>query len=91
MPVSDRHDLRPLATFRLPDTGPALLRGRETAVNEGLPQVKAALVVERLGNDGEDVLQHSGLNPLLKTPMAGLVRGVAVWQVRPRGPCPQDP
>jgi hypothetical protein len=91
MAVSDRHVLRPLAAFRLADTEPSLLGGRETAVNECLLQVKVTLVVERLGDDGEDVLQHSGPNPLLKTPMAGLVRRVAVWQVRPRGAGPQDP
>src|SRR5262249_33729492 len=73
MAVSDLHNLRPLAAFRLPDTAPSLLGGRETAINECLPQMKVAFVVERRGNDGEDVLQHSGLNPLLKTPMAGLV------------------
>src|SRR6476620_8229181 len=82
MAVRDRHDFRPLAAFRLPDTVPSLLGGCKSAVNECLLHVKVALVVERLGNEGEDVLQHSGPNPLLKTPMAGLVRRVAVWQVR---------
>jgi len=56
-----------------------------------LLHVKVALVVECLGNDTEDVLQHSAPNPFLKTPMAGLVRRVAVWQLRPWGAGPQDP
>ena len=91
MPVRYRHDLRPLAAFRLADAEPSLLGGCETAVNECLPQVKVTLIMERLSDDGEDVLQHSGPNPLLKTPMAGLVRRVAVWQVRLGSAGPQDP
>ena len=70
MAIRDRHDFRTLAAFRLPDTVPSLLGGCESAVTECLLDVKVALVVERLGNEGEDVLQHSGPNPLLKTPMA---------------------
>jgi hypothetical protein len=46
MAVRDRHDFRPLAAFRLPDTVPSLLGGCESAVNECLLHVKVALVVD---------------------------------------------
>ena len=35
--------------------------------------------------------QHAGADPLLKPPVAGLIRRIAVRQVGPRGAGPQDP
>jgi hypothetical protein len=91
MTIGDRHDLRALAAFRLSHVGTTLLGGREAPVDEGLLQVKAAGVVERLGEDRKDVLHDPGPHPVLETSMARLVRRIAVGQVRPRGAGPQDP
>jgi hypothetical protein len=41
--IGDRHDLRTLASLRRSHAGPAFLGGRETAVDEGLPQVQVRL------------------------------------------------
>ena len=47
--------------------------------------------MECLGEDFEDAPQHAGADPLLKPPVAGLIRRIAVRQVGPRGAGPQDP
>jgi hypothetical protein len=47
--------------------------------------------VERLRKDFEDGLQQAGADPVLKSPVAGLIRRIAVREVRPRGPGPQNP
>src|SRR4029453_10004611 len=46
---------------------------------------------EGAGEDFEDGPQHAGADPLLKPPVAGLVRRIARWQVRPWSAGPQDP
>ena len=49
----------PLAALRFAHAGASPLGWREAPVNECLLYVKVALVVKRLGKDGEDVLQHA--------------------------------
>jgi hypothetical protein len=56
-----------------------------------LLQVKVTLVVERLGDAGEDVLQETAPNPLLKASMAALIPRLAVWAFRRECARPQDP
>src|SRR6516164_8901480 len=89
--IGDGHDLRALAALRLPDAASSLLGAREAAINECLLHIEVTFVVKHLGKDGEDVFQHAAPHPLLKSPMAGLVRRVAVWQLRPRSAGSQDP
>jgi hypothetical protein len=50
-----------------------------------------AFVMECLGEGFEDAPQHAGADPLLKPPVAGLMRRIAGRQVRPWGAGPQDP
>ena len=50
-----------------------------------------AFVVECLGEDLKDTLQHTRANPLLKPAVARLIRRIPVWQVGPRSAGPQDP
>ena len=81
----------PLPHFVFPMQAPAILGRRETAVNESLAQVKVALMMECLSEDLEHVLQDTAPNPLLKAPMAGLVRRIALGKVSARSPSAQDP
>ena len=53
--------------------------------------IQIAFVVECLGKDLEDAPQHARADPLLKPPVAGLLRRIAVRQVRPWGAGPPDP
>ena len=89
--IGDGHDLRPLAALRLAHAGATLLGRREAPVDERFMQIQIAFVVECLGEDLEDAPQHARADPLLKPPVAGLIRRIAVRQVGPRGPGPQDP
>jgi hypothetical protein len=91
MTVDYRHDFRAFSALCLSHACSALLGRRENAVNERFPQVKVAFVVERFGEDMEHVFQNSAPNPPLKAPMAGPMRRIAIWQVRPCCACPQDP
>jgi hypothetical protein len=50
-----------------------------------------AFFVQCLGKDFEDAPQHVGADPLLKPAVAGLIRGIAVWQVSPRCSSSQNP
>ena len=81
----------PLPAFRLAHAGASLLGWREAPVDERFLQIQIAFVVECLGEDFEDAPQHAGADPLLKPPVAGLIRRIAVRQVGPRSAGPQDP
>jgi hypothetical protein len=85
LPIGDRHDLRPLAAFRLAHACASPLGGREAAINERFLQIQIAFVVEGLREDFEDGPQRAGADPLLKPPVAGLMRRIAGRQVRPWG------
>jgi hypothetical protein len=84
--IGDGHDLRPLAALRLAHAGPTALGRREAPVDERFMQIQIAFVVECLGEDLEDAPQNTRPDPLLKPPVAGLIRRIAVWPVGPRGP-----
>jgi hypothetical protein len=49
------------------------------------------LVVQCVSEDFEDAPQHADADPLLKPPVAGLMRRIAIRQVGPRCSSPQDP
>ena len=49
-----------------------------------------AFVVERLCENFEEPPKQAGADPVLKSPVAGLIRRIAVREVRPRGPGPQN-
>jgi hypothetical protein len=89
--ICDGHDLRPLAALGLAHSRASLLRWREAPVDERFLQIQIAFVVERLREDFEDGPQQAGADPVLKSPMAGLIRGIAVGQVGPGRSGPQDP
>lgn len=44
-----------------------------------------------LGERSKDLLEGAVADPALKPSVAGLVRWVAPWQVRPGSPCAEDP
>jgi hypothetical protein len=47
--------------------------------------------VECLREDFEDGPQHARADPLLKPPVARLIRRISMWKVSPWCPGPQDP
>jgi hypothetical protein len=61
------------------------------AVDKGLCEIEFAARFQILGELVEHSLEYALANPLLKTPMAGLVRRVARRHVGPRCPGAQDP
>jgi len=63
-----------------------VLGGREAAVDERFLQIQMAFVVERLRENFEEAPKQAGADPVLKSPVAGLIRRIAVREVRPRGP-----
>jgi hypothetical protein len=54
LPIGDRHDLRPLAAFRLAHARASSLGGRETPVDECFLQIQMAFVVKCLCENLED-------------------------------------
>jgi hypothetical protein len=78
LPIRDGHDLRPLAALGLAHRGATLLSWREAPVDERFLQIQIAFVVERLREDFEDGPQQAGADPVLKSPVAGLIRRIAV-------------
>src|SRR5262245_23035908 len=88
--ICDGHDLRPFAALGLAHAGASALGLREAPAYECFLQIQITFVVERPREDFEDAPQHSGTDPLLKPPVAGLIRGIAVRQVCPRSSGPQD-
>ena len=84
VPIRDGHDFRPLAALGLAHGSASVLGGREAAVDERFLQIQMAFVVERLRENFEDAPQQAGADPVLKSPVAGLIRRIAVWQVGPR-------
>jgi hypothetical protein len=50
-----------------------------------------AFVVERLRENFEEAPKQAGADPVLKSPVAGLMRRIAVREVRSQGPGPQNP
>lgn len=91
LPIRDGHDLRPLAARGLAHGSASVLGGREAAVDERFLQIQMAFVVERLRENFEEAPKQAGADPVLKSPVAGLIRRMAVREVRPRGPGPQNP
>jgi hypothetical protein len=89
--IGDGHDFRALAALRLAHAGPAALGGRKAPVDERFMHVQIAFVVERLREKFENAPKQAGANPALKSPVAGLLRGIAVWQVGPGSAGSQDP
>jgi len=82
--IGDSHDLRPLAAFRFADASASLLGWREAPIDERFLQIQIALVAQCLSEDFEDAPQHADADPLLKPPVAGLIRRIAIRQVGPR-------
>jgi hypothetical protein len=60
--IGDGHDLRPLAPLRLSHASSSLLGWREAAVDKRFLQIQMAFVVECLGEDLKDTLQHTRAN-----------------------------
>ena len=56
MAVRDRHDFRPLAAFVFPTQFPPFLAGAKVP-SMNAPARQGSLVVERLGNEGEDSVE----------------------------------
>ena len=86
LPILDGHDFRPLAALGLAHGSASMLGGREASVDERFLQIQIAFVVERLRENFEEAPKQAGADPLLKSPVAGLIRRIAVREVRPRGP-----
>src|SRR5262245_24416691 len=89
--IRDGHDLRPLASLGLAHGGASALGWREAPVDECFLQIQIAFVVKRLRQNFEDAPQQSGAHPVLESPVTGLIRGIAIRQIRPWGAGPQDP
>ena len=64
---------------------------REGGVNERLLQSEFSARQQVFAQRPQDAVQHAGLLPLLKAPMAGLVRTVSRRKVVPRRAGPQNP
>ena len=72
------HDLRPLSALGLTDTRASFFGGSEAAIDEGFLKIKITFVVKGLCEDFEYAFQNAGADPLLKSPMARLIRWIAV-------------
>jgi hypothetical protein len=60
-------------------------------VDESFRQVQLSSTTQVLGESPQNLLQRAVADPALKSPVAGLVRRVAPWQVRPRRTGAKDP
>jgi hypothetical protein len=89
--IDDSHDLRPFAAFRLAHASASVLGRREAPVDECFLQIQMAFVVECLGEDLKDSPQHARADPLLESPVTGLITTDSGPASRPTGPGPQDP
>ena len=78
LPIRVSHGFRPLAALGLAHGSASVLGGREASVDERFLQIQIAFVVERLREDFEDGPQQAGADPVLKSPVAGLIRRIAV-------------
>ena len=60
-------------------------------VDESLSQVQLSATTQVLGERSKDLFESAVADPTLKPTVAGLVRRVAPWQVRPRRTRAKDP
>jgi hypothetical protein len=72
----------PLPRFAFPTLRP-LFCGGESGVDKCFAEIDCASCTKFARKVSRDPRHHAGANPLLKTPMAGLERGVSVGKVRP--------
>ena len=70
--------------------GPLFRRG-EGRIDEGFGEIDLAAVAQIFGETLQEPVQPAAALPLLKAPMARLIRWVARRQVVPRGPSAQYP
>jgi len=76
--ISDGHDLCTFAAFRFTDLVPPFFCRSETRVDKRFTDVDCASSTEFARNRSHDPRHYAGANPLLKSPMTGLERGVSV-------------
>jgi hypothetical protein len=76
LPIRDGHDFDPLPRLVLPHRSASVLGGREAAVDERFLQIQMAFVVERLRENFEEAPKQGGADPVLKSPVAGLIRRI---------------
>src|ERR1700678_2781818 len=76
--ICNRHDLCSLAAFRFSDLATPLFSGRETRVDKYFTDIDCASDTEFMCKGSHDPRHHAEPNPLLKSPMTGLERGVSV-------------
>jgi hypothetical protein len=69
---------------------PFFRRG-EGRIDEGFTQIDLPAVAEIFGEALQEPIESAAALPLLKAAVAGLVRRVALRQIRPRGAGAQDP
>jgi len=60
-------------------------------VDESFCQVQLSATTQVLGERSKDLFESAVADPTLKPTVAGLVRRVAPWQVRPRRTRAKDP
>jgi hypothetical protein len=60
-------------------------------VDESFRQVQLSATTQVLGERSKDLFESAVADPALKPTVAGLVRRVAPWQVRPRRPRAKNP
>jgi len=60
-------------------------------VDESFRQVELSSATQVLGESPENLLERAIADPALKPTVAGLVRRVTPWQVRPRSTRAEDP
>ena len=85
-PVCHSHDFRFLTSLCFPDLG-ALFSMCETPIDEGLFYVDQAVDFELCSKSLQNSSHHSGLDPLLESAMAGLVRRTSIRKCNPEHPC----
>jgi hypothetical protein len=91
MAVCNSHDLRPLTTFRLPNPGTPFFAGAKLPSMKASRHINAALSAQMLSQGFKDAPHDSRAYPLLKSSMAGLIRGIPFRQVRPRSAGTEHP
>lgn len=81
--VCDYHDLPPLPPLRFPDARAPFFGPCKGAVDERFADVDPTSHVEILRQGVQDPLHRPIPTSLLEVAMTGLVRRIAVWQIRP--------
>ena len=91
MAIHNRQNLHALAAFRKADRIAPALRGGKGGIDEALAFVDRAFIPQRIGQLGEDLVQHFPLTPLLEPPMDGFVIRIALREQVPLRPRVQHP